>query len=128
MAENKEDIGKFASFSIANAPSPATTSSAPAADQSKSTPTADQVSQSKSTPSVPAPTHAPTPTPAPTPTSDTPAAPVSTRIFVSPLAKAMAAERGIDLASIKGTGPEGRIVKDDIQNYKPSMHADLYMF
>lgn len=36
------------------------------------------------------------------------------RIKVSPIARKLAEEYGIDLSKIKGTGPEGRIVKDDI--------------
>lgn len=41
------------------------------------------------------------------------------RIKVSPLAKKMAEEKGIDLESVKGTGPDGRIIKKDIEGYKP---------
>ena len=37
-----------------------------------------------------------------------------TRIFASPLARRLAAQNGIDLSSIKGTGPHGRIVKRDL--------------
>jgi pyruvate dehydrogenase E2 component (dihydrolipoamide acetyltransferase) len=37
------------------------------------------------------------------------------RIFVSPLARRMARQAGIDLASLKGSGPNGRIVKADIE-------------
>jgi pyruvate dehydrogenase E2 component (dihydrolipoamide acetyltransferase) len=37
------------------------------------------------------------------------------RILASPLAKRIAAERGIDLSTIKGTGPGGRIVKADVE-------------
>ncbi len=52
-----------------------------------------------------------------------PAAPAAssggTRIFASPLAKRIAAEKGIDLASLKGSGPNGRIVKADVENAKP---------
>ncbi|GAA0873578.1 pyruvate dehydrogenase complex dihydrolipoamide acetyltransferase [Gangjinia marincola] len=40
------------------------------------------------------------------------------RIFASPLAKKMAEDRGIDLASVIGSGENGRIVKKDIENYK----------
>ncbi len=36
------------------------------------------------------------------------------RIFVSPLAKRMATQAGIDLASLSGTGPRGRIIKADV--------------
>ncbi len=42
------------------------------------------------------------------------------RIFASPLAKKMAEEKGIDLSEVKGSGDNGRIVKKDIENYKPS--------
>lgn len=42
------------------------------------------------------------------------------RIFASPLAKKIAEEKGIDLADVKGTGDHGRIVKKDIENFKPS--------
>ena len=41
------------------------------------------------------------------------------RIFVSPLAKKMAEERGINLNQVKGSGENGRIVKIDIENYQP---------
>jgi pyruvate dehydrogenase E2 component (dihydrolipoamide acetyltransferase) len=41
------------------------------------------------------------------------------RIFASPLAKKMASEKGIDLSTVKGSGENGRIVKKDIENYKP---------
>lgn len=37
------------------------------------------------------------------------------RIFVSPLARKIAEEKGIDLATIEGTGPSGRIVKADVE-------------
>ena len=42
------------------------------------------------------------------------------RIFVSPLAKKMAEEKGIDLSEVNGSGDNGRIVKKDIENFKPS--------
>jgi pyruvate dehydrogenase E2 component (dihydrolipoamide acetyltransferase) len=42
------------------------------------------------------------------------------RIFVSPLARKMAEEKGIDLKQVKGTGDSGRIVKRDIENFVPA--------
>ena len=42
------------------------------------------------------------------------------RIKASPLAKKMAEDKGIDLSSVDGSGPEGRIIKRDIENYEPS--------
>ncbi|SEO24508.1 pyruvate dehydrogenase E2 component (dihydrolipoamide acetyltransferase) [Paracoccus alcaliphilus] len=41
------------------------------------------------------------------------------RIFASPLARRIAAEKGIDLAAITGTGPRGRIVKADVEGATP---------
>lgn len=42
------------------------------------------------------------------------------RIFVSPLAKKMAEEKGIQLSQVKGTGEHGRIIKRDIENFTPA--------
>lgn len=41
------------------------------------------------------------------------------RIKASPLAKALAKEKGIDLSKVKGSAENGRITKADIENYKP---------
>ncbi|MGT2432890.1 pyruvate dehydrogenase complex dihydrolipoamide acetyltransferase [Cupriavidus basilensis] len=43
------------------------------------------------------------------------AAPQAARIFASPLARRLAAQRGLDLAALRGSGPNGRIVKRDIE-------------
>ena len=42
------------------------------------------------------------------------------RVFVSPLARKIAAEKGIDLMTVKGSGDHGRIVKRDVENFVPS--------
>lgn len=42
----------------------------------------------------------------------------SLRIFATPLARRLAKENGVDLGSINGSGPHGRIVKNDILNIK----------
>tara|TARA_R110002074_G_scaffold86875_5_gene191811 strand:- start:13904 stop:15550 length:1647 start_codon:yes stop_codon:yes gene_type:complete len=42
------------------------------------------------------------------------------RIFVSPLARKIAEDKGIDLAKVSGSGDNGRIIKKDIENYTPS--------
>jgi pyruvate dehydrogenase E2 component (dihydrolipoamide acetyltransferase) len=42
------------------------------------------------------------------------------RIYATPIAKKIALERGIPLAQVKGTGPEGRIIKEDVEKYKGS--------
>ena len=45
------------------------------------------------------------------------------RIFISPLAKKIAEEKGINIAQVKGSGENGRIVKSDIENFTPSSQA-----
>jgi pyruvate dehydrogenase E2 component (dihydrolipoamide acetyltransferase) len=41
------------------------------------------------------------------------------RVKASPLAKRLAAQKGVDIAAIAGSGPGGRIVKKDVENAKP---------
>jgi pyruvate dehydrogenase E2 component (dihydrolipoamide acetyltransferase) len=41
------------------------------------------------------------------------------RIMASPLAKRIAANKGIDLRALKGSGPHGRIIRRDVENAKP---------
>ncbi len=50
-----------------------------------------------------------------------PAAPIAdgNRIFASPLARRIAADKGLDLSQIKGSGPKGRIVKADVESAQP---------
>lgn len=82
------------------------------------------------------PAPAPSATPAATPATPTPteAAPVATstnptavsgdgRIKASPLAKKIAQEKGLDLRTLHGSGDGGRIVKADIDNFKPDSAA-----
>ncbi|KAG8802568.1 pyruvate dehydrogenase complex dihydrolipoamide acetyltransferase component (E2) [Serendipita sp. 398] len=45
------------------------------------------------------------------------------RIFATPVAKKIALERGIPLAQVKGTGPEGRILREDVEKWKGSSAA-----
>ena len=66
-----------------------------------------------------APTAAPAPSPAPAAATTAAAAPRGDRVVASPLAKRIAADKGIDLASVKGTGPNGRIVKADVADAQP---------
>jgi pyruvate dehydrogenase E2 component (dihydrolipoamide acetyltransferase) len=56
---------------------------------------------------------APAPAPAAAPKAD------GDRVKASPLARRIAAEKGVDLAGVTGSGPNGRIVKADIESAKP---------
>ena len=49
----------------------------------------------------------------------------SDRISISPLAKSLAKEKGIDISSVKGTGDNGRIIKRDIDSFKPSNYSQF---
>lgn len=74
--------------------------------------------------STPPPAPTPTPVMAPAPSATpavaaSPAAPRKGRVFASPLAKKLAAEKGIDLAQVSGSGPDGRITRKDIESFVP---------
>lgn len=73
------------------------------------------------------PTPASQPTPAPAPSAPAPsAAPVVVndgRILASPLARKLAAEKGIDLRYVQGSGDQGRIIKSDVDQYKAPQAA-----
>lgn len=66
------------------------------------------------------PTPTPSPAPAPTSSASPAAATASSRVLASPLAKRMAAQKGIDLATVRGSGPNGRVVKADIEGFAPT--------
>ena len=56
--------------------------------------------------------------------NETPVSNDGQRIFISPLAKKIAQEKGIALADLKGTGDQGRIVKKDVETYQPEKKVD----
>jgi pyruvate dehydrogenase E2 component (dihydrolipoamide acetyltransferase) len=51
--------------------------------------------------------------------SQAPSLEKGSRIFITPIARKMAEERRLDITKIKGTGPDGRITKEDVSNYNP---------
>ena len=72
---------------------------------------------------APAPKAEAKPAAAPTPvTAAAPAAPAAKgeRIVASPLARRIAADKGVDLAALKGSGPNGRIVRADVEDARPA--------
>ncbi|MFF3944930.1 2-oxoglutarate dehydrogenase, E2 component, dihydrolipoamide succinyltransferase [Streptomyces sp. NPDC001902] len=110
----------------AAAPAPAAPAPAPAAAAPAPAPAAAPVPAPAPAPApvapapVPAPAPAPVAAPAPvTPAPAAPAAPSATAptdegAYVTPLVRKLAAENGVDLASVKGTGVGGRIRKQDV--------------
>ncbi len=101
IAEPDEDISGFQAGGGASSPAPAAPASSPG-------------------PAVAAPAE---PAPSRTPEASSAAAPVAAggdgRTKSSPLARRLARERGIDLATLEGSGPGGRIVKRDVEAAQP---------
>lgn len=96
LLEEGEDEGDIK----ADAPAPAPKAEAPKAEAAPAK-TSDKSNTSKA--------ETKTPTPAQSASS-------GDRVFASPLAKRIAANAGIDLASVSGSGPNGRIVKADVES------------
>jgi pyruvate dehydrogenase E2 component (dihydrolipoamide acetyltransferase) len=63
------------------------------------------------------------PVPPQTPSPRLPQADRGSRVFASPLARRIAAERGLDLSLITGSGPHGRIVRSDVETAHPAVPA-----
>jgi pyruvate dehydrogenase E2 component (dihydrolipoamide acetyltransferase) len=107
IGEAGEDISGVLANAAAGAPG-ATASAAPAP---VSEPVAAPAAVSPTVPNT-APVSAPVTAPVVTNNS-------SERVFASPLAKKLAAERGIAIEAVAGTGENGRIVKRDVDHYVP---------
>ena len=93
--------------------------------QSTAAPT-EKTEQKDNSPSAPAPAPVAAPE---TKASDVPAQAVQSdsRVKASPLAKSVAADAGIDISRVQGSGDQGRIVKRDIENYistKPTVTSN----
>lgn len=105
LGEEGEDISAILSGAEAPAAAPAAPAAAPEP--------------------APAPAPAPVPVAAPVPAAPVPApepAPVSAsgRVKASPLAKRLAEERGMNIATIPGSGEGGRIIKRDVEHFHPA--------
>ncbi|MEK9936933.1 MAG: pyruvate dehydrogenase complex dihydrolipoamide acetyltransferase [Rhodobiaceae bacterium] len=113
LAEDGETVEDAAAAAAA----PATAAPATAAPQAA--PSQEAVADTAAVASAPQPQAEPvTPPPAPSAAvSDTSSNTSSNtgRIFASPLARRIAAERGVDLAALSGSGPHGRILRRDVE-------------
>ncbi len=98
----------------------------------------EDASTISSSPARAEPVEAPSPTPAPSPSTssgradeDVKPAPAMAkaasgdRVVASPLAKRIAAQAGVDLVGIKGSGPNGRIIRADVEGAKPGAAAPV---
>ncbi|HSE52932.1 MAG TPA: dihydrolipoamide acetyltransferase family protein, partial [Gemmatimonadales bacterium] len=90
-------------------------STGPAAPKAAA-PSAPSAPPASSAPPVAAPSASSAPAPSASPVA-APSAP-ATRLKASPLARKIAGERGLDLGAVAGSGPEGRIVKRDLDQVR----------
>lgn len=97
LAEEDEDPAEAAKSGGGGAPAPSA-----AAEGPKETPKQEAAPEAK-------------PSPAPAPASSSSASSGGSRVFASPLAKRIAADAGIDIAAVSGSGPHGRVVKSDVE-------------
>lgn len=108
LAEEGEDVSSAATGTAK------TVATAPAAGPAKTVATPEPKPEPKPDPKPEVkPALAPKLTPAVGPKPQTGNA--SGRVFASPLARRIAADRGLDIASIKGSGPHGRILRVDVE-------------
>lgn len=80
-------------------------------DEDAAAPAAKPAAPAAKAEPAPAPVAAPTPAPV----SAAPKATAGERVVASPLAKRIASQLGVDLGKVTGTGPNGRIVKADVE-------------
>jgi pyruvate dehydrogenase E2 component (dihydrolipoamide acetyltransferase) len=92
---------------------------APAAPKAAAAAPAKPVEAPTEKPREAAQAAAPAPAPAPAAPPPPPAAAPGGRVKASPLARKIAAERGLDLAQVSGSGPEGRVIRRDLEGVTP---------
>ncbi len=107
-------VGTVIALIAAEGEDSAAPAAAPAKAPAEVTPAAAPLAPAAAPPATPA--AAPQPSPTPASRSDD-------RIIASPLAKRIAAQKGIDLQGLSGSGPNGRIVKADVEAATPGHPA-----
>ena len=80
----------------------------------------EEAAEAPAAPAVAAAPVAAAPAPAPAPVPAVPPPGEERRLFASPLVRRLAAERGVDLAEVPGSGPRGRIVRRDLDAWTPA--------
>ena len=108
LGKEGEDITALLAGAASAAPKVEAVSSVPEKEEKPKE--QEQVQGQEKPPTIVAPAPAPTPTPKPAPATNG-------RTKASPLAKQLAEEKGIDIGRVHGTGPEGRVTKQDVENF-----------
>ncbi|KAK6755062.1 hypothetical protein RB195_013813 [Necator americanus] len=111
IVDSEDDVAAFKDFKddSSGAPPPAAAAAAPP----QPPPAAKAAAPPPPPPQVAAPPPPPPPPPAPTPAPGA-APPPGAHVGATPFARKLAAERGVDLGAVTGTGPGGRILAADL--------------
>ncbi|NDF23470.1 MAG: 2-oxo acid dehydrogenase subunit E2 [Actinobacteria bacterium] len=109
-------IAVVGASSGAAAPAPAPVAPAPAVAAPVPAPTPAPAPVAAAPAPAPAPVPKPAPAPAPAP-ARAPAAALPTNIVLSPVVRRLITDHGIDVAALRGTGPGGRITREDVLDY-----------
>lgn len=132
LVENEDDVSAFADFTIADAGGKEKSAKANTSvkePESGEKPQEKQEESTKSTPPTAAKQESSSekssaseskPAAAEKPAAEESSSTSGGRIFASPVARRLAEEKGIALRDVKGSGPDGRVVKADIENHKPA--------
>lgn len=124
VVKDKSDIAAFANFKPSDdTEQPSAPAEAAPAQPAPAPPAPTPVQQPVVAPRPATPTPPPPP-PTPAPTSSTPAPkPAGGRVFATPLARKLAAERNIDLSLVQASGPDNQIRANDVLNYTAATPA-----
>jgi len=106
VVEDEGDVAKFKSYSPEGGDAPVAAPKKEEAPAPKAAPAPEQPKKQKEA----------APAPASTPKA-APAQAAGGRVFASPLARKVAQDQGIDVAAVPGTGPNSRVIRDDVLDY-----------
>ncbi|KAI8099728.1 pyruvate dehydrogenase complex dihydrolipoamide acetyltransferase [Halteromyces radiatus] len=101
LVEDKDDVAAFENFTVDDIESAGAATPAPATPAKEEAPKEEAAA----------------------PVQQETSAPSGGNVKASPYAKKTASERGLDISQVQGTGPSGRVVKDDVDNFKAAQPA-----
>ncbi|CAI6007300.1 unnamed protein product [Closterium sp. NIES-65] len=107
IVDDSESVPKFANYTPPSTPAAAAAAPAAAAAAAAAAPASP--SPPPAAPAAPAAAAAPPPPP--------PARAEGARVFASPAARKLAAEHKVDMALVAGSGPNGRVLKEDVEAF-----------
>jgi len=117
LGKEGEDITKLLADAAASAPAAEATPNAEAKLEATAEEKEGEKVKAEAKEEAPAKAPASSPKVAPATRVTAQLQPANGRVKASPLAKQLAEEKGIDIGRVHGTGPEGRVTKQDVENF-----------